>query len=46
MQNEALLFTLQIETETIVGEGAYGKIMLCRAKATGCLVAIKSVSQD
>lgn len=30
----------------IVGEGAYGKVMLCRAKATGCLVAIKSVSQD
>jgi len=28
----------------IVGEGAYGKVMLCRAKATGCLVAIKSVS--
>jgi serine/threonine protein kinase len=30
----------------IVGEGAYGKVMLCRAKATGSLVAIKSVSQD
>ena len=28
----------------IVGEGAYGKVMLCRAKATGSLVAIKSVS--
>lgn len=30
----------------IVGEGAYGKVMLCRAKATGSLVAIKSVSQE
>jgi len=29
----------------VVGEGAYGKVMLCRAKATGCLVAIKSVSR-
>jgi serine/threonine protein kinase len=27
----------------ILGEGAYGKVMLCRAKATGQLVAIKSV---
>jgi len=45
-QSKSKISIDDFELGKVVGQGAYGKVMLCRNKMSGDLVAIKCVSQE